>query len=179
MRIDTAVPPVDRRIDGSRELAAGAAPAAPLSKDLFATVVANAPLISIDLLVEDANGSILLGLRTNPPAKGCWFAPGGRVRKNEPLDTAFSRIALEELGLHAERAAFPIAGVYEHFYDINFAGTENASTHYVVLAYRLPVDPASLRLPPDQHSQYQWMAPDQILLHPDVHPYTKAYFELT
>ena len=41
------------------------------------------------------------------------------------------------------------------------------------------VDPASLRLPPDQHSQYQWMAPDQILLHPDVHPYTKAYFELT
>lgn len=179
MRIDAAVFSVNRRLQTNRGPATVTALAAPLPDDLFATVVANTPLISIDLIVEDANGGILLGLRTNPPAKGCWFVPGGRVRKNEPLDAAFSRIARDELGLHAQRAVFPMAGLYEHFYDVNFAGAVGASTHYVVLAYRLSIGPDSLQLPPEQHSRYQWMQPDQIILHPDVHPYTKAYFEVT
>lgn len=49
----------------------------------FETVVASAPLISIDLLVENEQGQYLLGLRKNRPAQGYWFVPGGRVQKNE------------------------------------------------------------------------------------------------
>lgn len=150
-----------------------------LPKDAFASVVANAPLVAIDLIVENSLGEVLLGLRNNPPAKGYWFVPGGRIRKNESLDSAFVRIAHDELGLDAQRTGSAPAGVFEHFYDIDFNGVENATTHYVVLAYRLQVAPQSLQPPHQQHSSYQWMQPGRITSHPDVHPYTKAYFEST
>lgn len=40
-----------------------------LSKDIFKTVVASTPLVSIDLLVRDAQANILLGKRGNRSAK--------------------------------------------------------------------------------------------------------------
>ena len=51
-----------------------------LSQQAFATVVESTPLISIDLIVENEQGEILLGKRTNRPARGYWFVPGGRVQ---------------------------------------------------------------------------------------------------
>jgi colanic acid biosynthesis protein WcaH len=179
MRISANILPLDCGTPSHLGPSAAVAPVAPLAKEAFATVVANAPLVAIDLIVQDAQGAALLGLRNNPPAKGYWFAPGGRIRKNESLDAAFARIAQDELGLHSKRKEHVLAGVFEHFYDIDFNGTENATTHYIVLAYRLRITPETLRLPYQQHSKFQWMQPDQILLDPDVHPYTKAYFELT
>ncbi|HGU2589280.1 TPA: NUDIX domain-containing protein, partial [Escherichia coli] len=47
----------------------------------FATIVRSTPLISIDLIVENEFGEILLGKRINRPAQGYWFVPGGRVLK--------------------------------------------------------------------------------------------------
>lgn len=179
MHIKTSVLSSDCDPLSSAEPSVVAVPVAPLPKHVFSMVVANAPLVAIDLIVEDLQGAILLGLRNNPPAKGYWFVPGGRIRKNEPLDKAFARIAQDELGLHAQRNEYGLAGVYEHFYDINFDGTENASTHYIVLAHRLRIMREALRLPCVQHNQYQWIQPGRLLQHPDVHPYTKAYFELT
>ena len=69
-----------------------------LGREEFLEVVDRAPLVSIDLAVRDAKGRVLLGKRTNEPAKGCWFVPGGRIHKNERLDAAFRRICLDELG---------------------------------------------------------------------------------
>ena len=39
------------------------------------TVIRRAPLIAIDLIIRDARDEVLLGLRKNEPAKGCfvWF----------------------------------------------------------------------------------------------------------
>jgi colanic acid biosynthesis protein WcaH len=147
-----------------------------LDAHTFATVVDCAPLVAIDLIVEDAQGAVLLGLRNNPPAKGYWFVPGGRIRKDETLDNAFTRIAQDELGLHAQMTQSRCIGIYEHFYDTNFNATVGATTHYVVLAYRLQIARQSLQLPHEQHSQYIWMLPNRIAQHPDVHPYTQAYF---
>lgn len=56
-----------------------------LSGDTFRMVVASAPLVSIDLVVENSAGELLLGERLNRPAQGFWFVPGGRVQKNETL----------------------------------------------------------------------------------------------
>jgi colanic acid biosynthesis protein WcaH len=176
MRIDAPILPLDCSMQSGRGRSADAVPVALLSKDVFATVVANAPLVAIDLIVQNPQGAVLLGLRNNPPAKGYWFVPGGRIRKGESLDTAFARIAQDELGLPARRSEHSPAGVYEHFYDVNFNGAARASTHYVVLAYQIRIEPESVQPPHDQHSRFQWMQPDRILQHPDVHSYTKAYF---
>ena len=54
----------------------------------FLAVVAHAPLVSLDLVVRDPDGCVLVGLRTNRPAQGSWFVPGGRIYKNERVAEA-------------------------------------------------------------------------------------------
>jgi colanic acid biosynthesis protein WcaH len=178
LRADGELSQNDNRICRNQytDEASGAKTSAPLAAETFASVVANTPLVSIDLIVEDGQGTVLLGLRNNPPASGWWFVPGGRIRKDETLDDAFARITQVELGLCGQRSRSRLVGVYEHFYDTNFTGTTGATTHYVVLAYRLRLERQLLQLPHQQHSQYMWMHPDRIVQHPHVHSYTQAYF---
>lgn len=144
----------------------------------FIQVVANTPLVAIDLIVPDGDGRVLVGRRTNQPAKGLWFVPGGRIRKNERLDTAYRRLGYAELGLaNLNRANARFLGVYEHLYDDNFAGTIGVSTHYVVLAYELPPTAISLTdLPPEQHTAYRWASSAELLDDESVHENTKVYF---
>ncbi|CNE67280.1 GDP-mannose mannosyl hydrolase [Yersinia nurmii] len=150
--------------------------ARPLDTSLFKTIVANTPLISIDLVVQDSQNRILLGKRLNRPAKNYWFVPGGRVRKDETLADAFTRLAKEELGfpISIQNAAF--IGTFEHFYPDNFS-EEDFSTHYVVLGYKLVIETPLVQLPKDQHSQYCWRAVDDLLSADDVHLHTKLYFQ--
>jgi colanic acid biosynthesis protein WcaH len=102
----------------------------------FLEVVERTPLVSIDLVVQDRAGRVLLGRRTREPAKNTWFVPGGRIRKNETLDAAFSRITAAELGAPLARSQARLLGVYTHLYETNFAEAAGIGTHYVVLAMR-------------------------------------------
>ena len=83
-----------------------------LPDEVFAQVIENAPLIAIDLLVEDREHRVLLGWRKNPPAQSFWFVPGGRVQKNETLDQAFARITRAELGQCFDLEQSVFTGVY-------------------------------------------------------------------
>lgn len=146
-----------------------------LSPEAFLAVVRDAPLVAIDLLLEDPQGRLLVGLRCNEPARGSWFVPGGRVRKGESLADALARIAQNELALAVPFEAFQLDGVYEHHYPTNFAGAQDIATHYVVLAYRLRLEaPAQLR-PDGQHRELRWLSPQELRADPAVHPYTRAY----
>jgi colanic acid biosynthesis protein WcaH len=143
----------------------------------FLEVVRLTPLVSIDLIITDAQGRVLVGRRLNRPARGVWFVPGGRIRKDESLRDAFRRIASDELGLAdptLDIASF--RGVFEHCYEDNFAGATGISTHYVVLAYSLPAEQAFGVERFEQHSDYAWMPPAELLARTDVHDNTKAYF---
>ncbi|VEA35909.1 glycosyl transferase in colanic acid biosynthesis [Salmonella enterica subsp. enterica] len=68
-----------------------------LRQEDFAAVVRTTPLISLDFIVENGQGEILLGQRLNRPAQGYWFVPGGRVCKDETLEAAFARLTQAEL----------------------------------------------------------------------------------
>jgi len=149
--------------------------APPLPREQFLEVVARAPLVSIDLVVRDGAGRVLLGLRRNAPARGFWFVPGGVIRKNETLDVAYRRISRNELGLELRRDDGRLLGAYEHFYAENADDRPGFGTHYVVLAHALEVDSLPPP-PPEQHSVYRWMSPAEILDTADVHENTKAYF---
>ncbi|MGK7648304.1 GDP-mannose mannosyl hydrolase, partial [Salmonella enterica] len=117
-----------------------------LRQEDFAAVVRATPLISLDFIVENGQGEILLGQRLNRPAQGYWFVPGGRVCKDETLEAAFARLTQAELGVRLPLAAGTFYGVWQHFYDDNFSG-EDFSTHYIVLGFRLRVAESDLRLP--------------------------------
>ncbi|MGE4262216.1 GDP-mannose mannosyl hydrolase, partial [Shewanella sp.] len=133
------------------------------------------PLISIDLIVSDGNGHYLIGMRNNRPAKGYWFVPGGRILKDETLNSAYERILQMELGLKVQDVSRSFLGVYEHFYDDNFSGS-NFSTHYVVLGYKIQTKQSLQKLPNLQHSEYQWLSCQEILQLETVHKNTKLYF---
>lgn len=148
-----------------------------LSELDFLDVVRLTPLISIDLIVTDGNRRVLVGQRRNRPAKGTWFVPGGRIKKDESLDSAFTRIVNDELGVASvERSASRFFGVFEHKYGDNFSGAPGISTHYVVLAYAMTLGGTVPIGRFDQHSDYAWILPTDLLRREDVHENTKAYF---
>ena len=152
-----------------------------LNADIFLDVVARTPLVAVDLVLVRGGAEVLLGLRNNRPAQGFWFVPGGRIRKNESLQSALARVADAELGLPL--AALPQAprlmGAFEHFYPDCFAGpaeTVGVSTHYVVLGHLLTLPP-SFAIPNGdaQHAELRWWPLAQALASPEVHRFTKDY----
>ena len=148
----------------------------PLERRDFLYVVQCAPLVSIDLVVRNGSGQVLVGLRKNEPCQGLWFVPGGCIRKNETIRAAFSRIAQDELGKGITQEQARFLGVYEHFYPQNFAQEPGFGTHYVVLAHEVLLKGDPEINPDPQHDQYRWLSPDALLADPGVHENTKAYF---
>lgn len=134
----------------------------------WATVVEHVPLVSVDLLVRQ-DGGLVLGKRTNEPAKGEWFVPGGTVRKNESLTDAVDRVACEELGTSVTIDRH--LGTFEHFYDASDVyGVP--TKHYVAQAYVVTPD-TPVSAADDQHDALR-------VAHPpldDPHPYVQRYVE--
>ena len=111
-----------------------------LSAEAFSAACAALPLVSLDLCLTrpgPQGPELLLGLRVNPPARGFWFTPGGRVRKSEPMADALRRVARDELGLpgHWLQRAM-LMGAWDHFYP-DSAFDPGVSTHYVNLPHWL------------------------------------------
>jgi colanic acid biosynthesis protein WcaH len=148
-----------------------------LTKDDFVQIVKNTPLIAIDLIIENMQGEILLGWRTNQPAKGFWFVPGGRILKNEPFLDAFARIGKAETGMDIQLEDSIFLGIYEHIYpNENFNEDPSFGTHYINLAYRVKLSDTPVSLPPEQHTNYWWATLDEVLEDPNVHENTRNYF---
>lgn len=132
------------------------------------TIVRNVPIVSVDLVVRHGDG-VVLGRRRNEPAKGEWFVPGGRVRKNERLEAAVHRVAAEELGtsVRIDRRL----GVYEHLYDVADVDADDGK-HYVPVGYEVTAVGDGFE-PDDQHDALRTFAPP--VEDVDLHPYVRAY----
>lgn len=145
-----------------------------LDDSAFAAVIAATPLVSIDLIVRNDHGEVLLGKRSNRPAMGYWFVPGGRIRKNERSRDALKRIAKGELGIDAINGK--LLGVFDHLYEDNVFAIPSFGTHYVVIGYQLEISNAQSIVQDSQHAELKWWAIDSLLSSEEVHPNTKLYF---
>ena len=136
--------------------------------ETWETVVRSVPLVSVDLVVHH-DGGVVLGKRTNQPAKGEWFVPGGTVTKHERLEDAVHRVAREELGVGVtiDRRL----GVYEHFYDVADVDTDDGK-HYVPIGYLVTADSRATETD-DQHADLRWASTP--VETGDLHPYVRAY----
>lgn len=156
-----------------------------LDLDTFKTVIDKTPLISIDLVVRNAAGEVLLGQRLNRPAQGFWFVPGGRILKDESLADAFKRLTLNELGIELEIISARYLGLYEHFYPDSIFTDEDkgiaVSTHYVVNGFEVVLPSAEKLtngdLPDEQHDAYQWFSEGDLMASDQVHVHSKWYFD--
>ncbi len=151
-----------------------------LNEKSFKNIVKNSPISAIDLCIFNEFKEILLGKRINHPAKNFFFVPGGRIRKGETLFTATKRILNSEINHDIFEKDFnklSLLGVFQHFYEDNFYGNKLFSSHYVVLAYLVPLkilQQSKNGIFKDQHDEYIWydkkLANDLL-----IHPYCKDY----
>ncbi|MCB1286515.1 NUDIX domain-containing protein [Mycolicibacterium sp.] len=147
-----------------------------LSEADFTRAVEALPLVSVDWIVLNPAGQMLLGLRRRTPARDWWFTPGGRVRKNEALPDALARVGRDELGLPEDLVAGArLLGAWDHFYP-DSGYSDVVSTHYVNLPHlvRLDHSPDPDTLPTDQHRQWRWQNAAEAAVADDVHPYARV-----
>ena len=106
-------------------------------------------------VVTDDQGRLLLVLRGNEPAKGCWSVPGGRKESGESDAGATAREVLEETGLHVVVGA--LAGTVER-------DAPNGSV-YVIRDYLcVPLDgiDASVVRPGDDADDAAWFTAAEV-----------------
>ena len=140
----------------------------------FLKVIELAPLFSIDLVVLNEYSEILVGKRANPPAKGWWFVPGGRVYKGESLSEAFSRISLMELGLNLKMGDCQLLGIFEHFYE-DSALSVDVSTHYINTPYLVQLKKSTISAPNVQHESYRWVSLGEVEQDLTLHKNSKLF----
>ena len=148
-----------------------------IGEDEFTNSTSMLPLVSIDLIITNSEGLVLLGKRENRPAKGSWFVPGGRIRRMESFDTAFRRISENELGRSFSLDEAILSGVFEHMYD-NSAFSEEIGAHYVSIGVNVDGEYLKIEnLPQIQHKEYRWFNLKDIHKSKLVHNRTKEFFD--
>jgi len=70
-----------------------------IDTNLYGKIREVIPTCCVDLVITNQRNEFLLLKRTESPAKGQWWLPGGRVHKNETLREAAFRKGREELGI--------------------------------------------------------------------------------
>lgn len=140
-----------------------------ITDDDWEKIVANVPIVSVDLLVR-YEGGILFGKRANEPARGYWFVPGGRVHKCETRREAVYRVAREEIGVSVE--IVESLGAFEHIYDTSDVDSVDTK-HYLANGY--VVDVVSGQLQTDnQHSDLRAFQSTPDPLHENVRAYLES-----
>jgi len=141
-----------------------------IPEETFGACLDALPQVCVEVLLV-REGRVLVARRTNEPAKGEWFWPGGRLYKGERLDDAARRIGHEELGLDVELDGR--VGVYSHFWDT--ASVDGAdSRHTVNVAYRVRQrDPDASVTLDDQHDDYRFVTGDE----DGLHEYVRLYLD--
>ncbi|NRB41791.1 MAG: GDP-mannose mannosyl hydrolase [Pseudomonadales bacterium] len=147
-----------------------------MNTEKFLEIVDSTPLVSIDIILQNCAEEVLLGRRLNRPAKGYWFVPGGRIRKNETLKDAMLRISSVELGFEIALEDTELLGAYDHIYEDNFSAKEGVNTHYVALGHKASMHKGQSIDFDSQHSEIRWWSVSELMESELVHENTKKYF---
>jgi colanic acid biosynthesis protein WcaH len=99
------------------------------------------PIASVEAVITRDKGLLFLR-RENPPAKGEWWLPGGRIRKGESLERALRREVKEETGL--EVTSSQLVNVYSRVFP---------ERHDITIVYLCKCTKGNVKLN-DEHSEY-------------------------
>lgn len=143
----------------------------------FIEIIDSFPLASIDLIIRNPNKDVLLGNRTNRPAQGFWFVPGGRIHKNETIRDAIKRISQTGIGLDLSDHDPGLLGASEHIYEDNYLDIPDITTHYVVLVFVIDLESEIMVSCDDQHSKIKCWVVEELLGDEMVHPNTRDYLK--
>ncbi len=123
------------------------------------------PQIGVGAIVIK-NNKILLVKRKNPPAKGLWAIPGGRLEFGESLKEACRREVLEETGIQIK-----VGELFYSFEVIERNSNNEIVFHYVILDFSAEYISGNA-MAGDDALDVGWFSPVQ-LNKIKINPYTK------
>ncbi len=125
-----------------------------LASKEYERIITVFPRVCVDILLTDTDGRVLLLQRTNQPAIGQWWFPGGRVHIGETrLQTAHRKLR-EECGLLA--GELTELGSFDLFFEI-----DQITYHDVTILFRMSVAPGTEIDTDAEASAYGWFTPVQ------------------
>lgn len=147
-----------------------------IPKDDYQRILNVLPVLCVDCLIVHNNKCLLLK-RTNEPAKGQYWFPGGRIHKMETIKKAAIRKAREEVNLNCRFQE--IVSVEQSMFEKN--GELPTDVHTVNICCKLVAESISEIALDEQHNCYIWVTTDnaeKLDLHPCVMGPLKKAFKL-
>lgn len=136
-----------------------------INKELYRQVLQIMPIPCVDLIVVDHNKRVLLARRTNEPAMGEWWFPGGRVHYLETRVDAAVRKLREECGLESDQL------VELGAFDVIVERSDNSSkSHAITTLYFARVGSPPIFTLDSQNSEAEWRLPLE-WLKMELHPF--------
>jgi colanic acid biosynthesis protein WcaH len=133
----------------------------------YSQIVHTMPIPCVDMVVVDDEGNVLLMKRTNEPAKGQWWFPGGRIHFLETRFQAAVRKLKAECNLVADQMIE--LGTYDVFVD---SASEKDKMHGVTTLFCARVASHDDLNLDSQSSEFDWRTPEvwqKLPLHPFIH----------
>ena len=135
-----------------------------IEQSLYDIILKNVPIVCVDIAIV-RTGKVLLVRRNDPPAKGEWWFPGGRLQKNEALLACAKRKSKEETGLDGSFISIIYYG--ETMFN---NGPDDIPVHSINFVYLMtPASGLKVKLN-DSLSEYKWI--DKV--NKAYHPYIKT-----
>lgn len=115
------------------------------------------PQIGVSIAVtHQTDGSFLLVKRGNPPSKGKWAFPGGRLNFGELMSEGVARELSEETGLTAENIEF-----FDHVEIIELNDKDGVPAHHFLLCVHTGVG-SGTPLAADDATDARWVSLEEM-----------------
>jgi colanic acid biosynthesis protein WcaH len=138
-----------------------------IDKHLYQQIVQVMPISCVDLVVTNEDGQVLLAKRTNEPASGKWWFPGGRIYYLETRLDAAVRKLREECGLEANQL------IELGTFDVIVERSDNGSkVHGITTLYCAKIRRDQTFTLDSQNSEARWRLPAE-WLSPELHPFVQ------
>jgi len=121
-----------------------------IPEEEYKEILKKIPICCVDVIIINAENNFLLAKRTNEPAKGKWWLPGGRILKNETIKHAALRKSYEETGLKCKYVKR--LGVFETIFD---KGPFGSPVHTVNIICLMKTNQKNVLLD-KQNNEYLW-----------------------
>lgn len=136
-----------------------------IPSETYRQILSSVPIACVDVAIV-SEGRILLVERTDAPAKGQLWLPGGRVHKGELLKEAASRKAIEEVGIRCHVG--PILLTSETIFE---DGPNDIAVHSINTCFFLFPKDKDVNVKLDgHHAHYSWIS----AISPNLHSYVRS-----
>jgi colanic acid biosynthesis protein WcaH len=139
-----------------------------IPQELYEQILRNVPVACVDVALVYA-GKVLLVQRKDPPARGQWWLPGGRVLKGEMMKATARRKAIEEIGIDCHVG--PIIHTAETIFPDGPSGIPVHSINSCFLIYPTTGSATKTELEvrlDDHHESWLWVGEVSTRHHPYV-----------